>query len=137
MSQARYGGSFALVGGPGIVESHADELKQLPRDEAFTAAEVPVTNARLKRWQHAAVVETVERVPDSEGNTSPGRWTYQLTDPAKSKLDDLLETRDTICPCGHSGVRNEGDHYQCLFDDCDRRFERSELASDGGAGRDD
>lgn len=39
----------------------------------------------------------------------------------------IRDGRTALCPCGHAGLGNHGDHYECGFAGCDGVFTRSEL----------
>lgn len=117
-----------------LIQRHLDFMAELPGpDETFAASDIddPHANA-LTSMERRGIVRQVERerYDNTDAVASDGvkyRWRYRLTPAAARVRDELLADRDTICPCGHGGVRNCGDHYVCLYEPCDRQFERDEL----------
>jgi len=108
---------------------NVDELSLLPRHpETFESVDVPKATFDLVRALLATDAIDVVRETDRRGD--PTWQAYRLSAAASDLIDERLATRDTICPCGHAGVSNRGDHYACGFDLCDRRFERDDLEVD-------
>lgn len=117
-----------------LIQRHLDFMATLPDPPAtFTATAVGDAKGHvLKRLTRRGIVDQVtrERYEDCDDVASDGtkyRWRYRLDPAAARRRDELLADRDTICPCGHGGVRNCGDHYACLYAPCDREFDRDEL----------
>ena len=108
------------------IKQHLDWLAELPRGETFIAADVPDPY----RNEFSALRETpvVERVGKEKYNCwGNDRYQYQLPAWVCEEIGELLADRDTICPCGHSGIRNHGEFYTCAYDDCDEQFSRAEV----------
>jgi hypothetical protein len=137
---SRTGGRFspADAGTRALVTQHADMLVALPAPPAtFAADDVPGANDNMMTittLQRGGAVERVRRetVPieggerrDREDTTQ--RWRWRLADWAAELAAETVAQRDAMCPCGHAGLRNCGDHYQCGVEWCDRRFGRGEL----------
>jgi hypothetical protein len=115
------------------VKSNLDYLLSLPEPPAtFFIADVPVDDrSTFKALYHSDVIERVERHQQHEGSSSYIRNEYRIADWAVDTIDKLTAERETICPCGHGGLSNRGDHFVCGFEGCDERFERAELEVDG------
>lgn len=111
------------------VESNADVVQALPR-ESFTREDVP--DAVADQLIGLRLKGIVARVGTEYRQAATGRSNYEVavfavTDAATEIADRVTETRDALCPCGHAGLRNRGDHYECQADFCAREFERSDL----------
>lgn len=115
-----------------MIRRHADWLATLPRDDDFPRADVPDEyHGDFESLRKTPAIEIV----GEESNTNRAnreRYRYSVADWAVAMLEDTLDERETICPCGHSGMSNCGDHYECSFELCEREFERDELEAGDG-----
>lgn len=75
---------------------------------------------RLQEGNHIDQVGTRETQ-----NTTVG--IYRVEPDIYERAVDHIRARDPICPCGHAGLQNHGDYYQCAYQGCDARFERAEV----------
>lgn len=114
-----------------FVSRHVDELASLPQPpETFTAQAVDEGfRAQFKRYARTNMVE-ICGTESTDGRPSKTRQVYRLTEYTAQQVAQRLEARDAICPCGHSGLRNRGSHYECGYDACDQEFARDELEVD-------
>ena len=99
------------------VRSNADTIVQWPT-EPFHHDDVEEWGM-LRSFAQDGIVATE---PGDDGKT-----TYQLRSKFRQLAEETIEERDAICPCGHAGVSNQGDHYECAFDGCTETFSREEL----------
>lgn len=120
------------------IRQHLDYLRCLPADRRFRKDEIN-DDLPVRRLRNIGAVKTVDEV-EVEYETEGGHHTKQrnvyefaLTREAREVLeaDEDGDKRYTPCPCGHSGLENHGDHFQCGFDLCGQKFDRDELGVDG------
>jgi len=110
-----------------LAETRADVVLSYP-DGEFRASDIRESLRRhLPRLQEAGVAVVVDRYEDAANKFL---HVYRIADRARAAAQRQQETRDSICPCGHSGVQNCGDHYECAFGLCEREFARDELEVD-------
>lgn len=116
-----------------MMSKNVDELACLPRHPGtFRATDVPDSfRGKFRNLTNTALVEVVREEPCRGENDSKTRSVYRFTEWADQKLQSFLENRDTTCPCGHSGILNRGDYYECGFEPCDQEFAREELEVSG------
>lgn len=110
-----------------MIRRHADWLALLPQDEEFPRVEVPDEyHGDFESLRRTPAIEVVgsEENPYRENRE---RYLYELAAWAVEMLEETLEERETVCPCGHSGLQNRGDHYECSFALCEQTFSRDEL----------
>ncbi len=115
-----------------LVRHHQDLLLALFDDRSFDATvrqrERPA--GTKSSWDRLVEHDVLERLRWEEVDDTK-RGVYRLRAECRATLRELVADRDTICPCGHRGVRNLRDGgYTCLFAPCDREFTRDELAID-------
>lgn len=53
---------------------------------------------------------------------------WQINPKVVDVVRATVRNAETILPCGHPGLCNRGDTYQCRLDFCDEEFERSEVS---------
>lgn len=120
------------------IEGRADLVSALPDDE-FLREEVSEelqdkvdslrTNNVLERVD--SVRREAERAVDEDDHESGTCFytlaVFEVNDRAREIAEGVVENRDPMCPCGHAGFRNRGDHFECAADFCTREFDRDEL----------
>lgn len=114
-----------------FVEHRADLINEFP-DGEFYRSDV---RAELREHIHSLISQDVilsvgsKRLDtDSEHVNTYTVARFAVSERAQSIVEDVMDSRtETICPCGHSGVRNCGEWYECSADICDREFARDEL----------
>lgn len=115
--------------------AYADAICAFP-DEQFKRSDLqPPLQSALDDLKETPVIAVVDQVRTCEIIEN----IYEVTSEALEEAESTVATRDPVCPCGHSGLRNQGDHYQCGFRACDDQFDRNELGGpiarpDGGHG---
>lgn len=108
-----------------------DYLSVLPPGQ-FTWSKTRIPDdipVRSLRSNDIVEIETTARVYYGDtGESYHDLRLYRVTDRAA----DLLAEADrfTPCPCGHAGLRNRGDRFECGFDLCDLEFKQSDLEGD-------
>lgn len=110
-----------------LAAEHADELLSLPpRDEEpFTASEFgPKHESILRHFDQTPIIETVRKEHSDRGSW---RYHYKINEQARNIAEQQVETRDPMCPCGHSGFENHGEFYTCGFDLCPNTYARAHL----------
>jgi len=124
-----------------IIQNRADTILQFPDGEFDKEDLDPAPAAQVKYFYHQDVLDVVgqreirltEEIVDENGEsktTEKTRYTvhkYSVNDRAREIAEDVVAQRDPIAPCGHSGVRNCGDHFECCCPVCDETFDRDEL----------
>lgn len=107
-----------------IATADPELLKELPAPpEEFRAKELSYSVRRLvERLANTTAIDATRR-----HYRGTSYHTYVLSSSTYEKIQDKLENYDSYLPCGHSGLRNCGDHYQCCHDGCDRQFGREEV----------
>lgn len=133
-ANARHAPTFQS-GARDLIEADADKLSVIPdgwfypRDD-LTEEVYDATLSLLQRLADRGAIRT-RTVTDSEGNSNDSKWNrhreYRLTDHTRELVDDVLENRDAMLPCGHSGLNNRGDHFECSFELCEKEFQREEI----------
>jgi hypothetical protein len=112
------------------IRANIDLLGYLPDPpEKFHAFDLPKSkHGVLRRMDEDGIIEKVGKESyDHLENTHNDRWAYRIEPWVVEKVRDILNHRDSVCPCGHAGVHNCGDHFECTFDLCDQEFDREEL----------
>lgn len=114
------------------IHDHVDLLAFLPDPpETFHASLLPAkSHGDLRKLCRHGLIEKVGRATYEFSNSRNDRWEYQIARWAVEEIERVVENRDVICPCGHGGMSNRGDYYECGFGLCDREFERDELEVD-------
>lgn len=107
--------------------THADEILAFPEGR-FMRCDLPdALGEYIAEYVESNVISVVGT--ETDGYAKPIN-VYTVEDEAREIARRTADTRDAVCPCGHSGVQNHGQHYQCCFDLCDRTFSRDELEGD-------
>jgi hypothetical protein len=119
----------ALVGGDhAVITANADAVVEgFPEPPGtFRLRDLPQWALSVFRQLHARdlVVATATRV-DPAIQSHYTDW--QVDRDAWAYAKDIREKRTPLCPCGHAGIDNHGDHYECGFVGCDAVFSRSDL----------
>jgi hypothetical protein len=111
------------------IVQYVDLLAELPAPPTnFYAADVP--DACMGTFQalvQDGVIEKVERETYPDADSARWRWRFRVSDRLHELAVEFRETEQTPCPCGHRGIRNRGDYYECRFEPCDREFDRAEI----------
>ena len=112
-----------------ILQSHVDYLHELPSPpETFYASDDPAEgNSTRRRLIEAGIIEKAGHESQEDGDTEYRRNKYCVAMWAHEKVREIVSDRETLCPCGHGGVRNCGEHFECGFALCDQQFDRDEL----------
>ncbi|MFC7134312.1 MULTISPECIES: hypothetical protein [Salinibaculum] len=133
MSQSKGGHPGAPQAGS-VVRNYADLLNWLPDPpETFFMADVPEDYVgTIRSLSHDSVIakEGWEAYDGESMPTENSRRVWKVESWASERAAEIVANRDAICPCGHAGVQNCGDHYACSFEACDQAFERDELEVD-------
>jgi len=110
------------------IRTHADLIYELP-DGRFEAADVDdVTETQIQALRRKQVLDRVaDRHVGKERECSYRVGVFEVDSDAEQLAAEVVEGRDAICPCGHAGIQNCGDHYECLFDGCDETYARDQL----------
>jgi len=124
MSQQHAGG--LPCGHATTAQSFADVIDAFPAGEFRRVDVDPALRDRVTDLSKTPIV----RVVDQERTADGTRNVYRVHDEARRIATRTVAERDAICPCGHSGVVNHGDHFECGFDACDRRFDRASLSQE-------
>lgn len=126
----RQGISFQ-TGTPEIVKAHADQLSVVPDGWIHPREDLDedvhdTVFALLQRLadRRAVKIRTVNDNPNSEYQR---HREYRVTDRTRELVDNVLENRDAMMPCGHSGLNNRGDYFECSFELCDKEFQREDI----------
>jgi len=114
------------------IRINADLLSVLPDPpETFYAADVPGDNrGTIESLYRVGAVEKVGWDSYDEDDRWNDRREYRLRRWANEVVEETIENRDAVCPCGHGGMRNRGDYYECAYEPCDQEFDRDELEVD-------
>lgn len=110
-----------------IAMNRADEILAMPQGRFFSQDLAPQLSQEIRYFKNTAAVEIVDTERTEDGKI---RNIYRVEPQARRVAQQQAETRDAVCPCGHAGVQNHGDHYECCFDLCDRKFTRDQLEVD-------
>ena len=113
----------------GLVLSRSDFIvEELDHDgEPFLKADCPSCRESWFQspWStltNSPALKIVERRADSHNSGH----LYRLHEGVRQRAQERVEKRDSLLPCGHSGLSNlrgqEG--YQCGYEGCGRRFVR-------------
>lgn len=126
----RQGISFQ-AGTPEIVKAHADQLSVVPdgwiyprEDLDEEVHEAVFTLLKRLAGRRAVKTRTVNENPNSKYER---HREYRVTQRTRELVENVLENRDALMPCGHSGMHNHGDYFECSFDLCDREFQREDI----------
>lgn len=114
------------------VKARADLVNAVPR-EPFLREDV--SDGLADKLNELRSQGIIDRVGTEERKAANERSTYDLAefaldDRAREIADDVVSNRDAICPCGHTGLSNCGDHYECTYALCERAFAREDLEAD-------
>lgn len=124
-----------------IIKARADELNLCPDGWFYPRVDLDEENrdavfAIVKRLADRGAIRTrtVHENDDDEGrddNNGGAKWQrhreYRITDRTQEFVNEVLEHRNAILPCGHSGMTNCGDYYECSFELCDKEFSREDI----------
>lgn len=124
-----------LSANPSEIRPHLQWVGVLPdRGTEFLSAEIP-NAVPLDLLRERGIVEQVKTEyryelvdnPDVDGEFEVDgvRHVYEVTDLAAETFAE--REPETVMPCGHTGISNEGAYYTCGFEYCDREFDRDEL----------
>lgn len=85
-------------------------------------------NAELRKFRQSSIVE-ITHIEATRSAATGQKYIeeYRLEPHARDYLRQHIEDRQTLCPCGHAGIENKGDHYVCGFALCEQKFKRSEV----------
>lgn len=118
-----------------MVRNYADLLNWLPDPpETFYMDDLPksfVGEIRSLAQEEVIAKEGWEAYDEEDGRSNNTRRVWQVESWASERAAEIVAARDAVCPCGHAGVQNCGDHYECGFVACDESFARDELEVDG------
>lgn len=112
------------------IDGHSGLIYELP-DGEFLRRDLPepireyVDPLRFREIIHR--VDTQMREGKEGSRHSYRIAVFEVADDAADRAQQLRDERDAICPCGHSGVANRGDHFECRCVACFREFSRDEL----------
>lgn len=111
-----------------LIRSYADEIAAMP-DGPFHAYELEADGVRLafSKLRQTEALQIYQHARDRERKK---RCQWRVHPTAREYAERVSTHRDAICPCGHSGVRNRGDHYRCGAGHCDQEFSREDLEVD-------
>ncbi|WP_340101846.1 hypothetical protein [Salinibaculum salinum] len=116
-----------------LIRNNSDLLNHLPNPpETFVAMDLPEQyHGVVRSLCRVGVIEKVGFVEyEHLDSTNNDRREYRIRDWVPPLVEESIESRDAICPCGHSGFSNCGDHFECQFDLCEQEFDRDELEVD-------
>lgn len=57
---------------------------------------------------------------------------YRVDDRALQAAERIVENREALCPCGHSGFSNQGERIVCNFRWCPNTYAPEDLEVDDG-----
>jgi N6-adenosine-specific RNA methylase IME4/general stress protein YciG len=116
-----------------VIHNKADLILSYPEGRfSYEDLEDEVLQGHIRELYHKNIlVKTGERtVIDSE--FADGRHEertryrvneFRVADAAREEARQVVANRDLEMPCGHSGIQNHGDHYQCSNPICSREFD--------------
>lgn len=114
--------------GAEAIRKYVDWINELPGREdgpwRMSDGDVP-GSLPVKLLRDRDVIEVL--TPPNRPANEEAEW--QVTSFA-AEVADRAE-RYTPCPCGHAGLSNKGEHFECGFDYCDMRFTREQLEVGG------
>jgi len=111
-----------------LAKNRSDRILAYPEGE-FEVGDLPDELQReLPELQAQGIALVVDHFLDAANKQ---RNIYRIASRAREAAREAVDNRDPYCPCGHAGFRNCGDHYECVFDLCEREFARDELEVDG------
>lgn len=115
------------------LRTNLDYIRELPEPPAtFVAADIGYDDRETRKKLLAeGVLKIVGRSGQKEGPTEYRQNEYRVARWAADRIAEMVDGRDSFCPCGHGGFCNRGDYFVCGFEGCDERFERSELETGG------
>jgi len=115
------------------IDGHSGLIHELP-DGEFIREDLPEQiQEYVDTLRRHEVIERVDTVMRDGKGTSRHRYrlaVFEVAEDAAERAQQLRDERDAICPCGHSGVANRGDHFECGCIACFREFSRDELEVD-------
>jgi len=110
-----------------LAVSNADLIAQLPGpDTEWRVGTLDNSPdwlvSKLPALKHGGVLEVVGTAQQSKHHVN----IYRVRRPCYEVVQQTIEDRDPILPCGHSGLSNDRDTtgVVCSFVGCDRRFVR-------------
>lgn len=112
------------------IRARIDWVAHLPKtefrlDDDYDSLEYwdEVGDALIKMLMNNLIVEVVRK---------EDQYVYRITDAARREYDRHVKggNRRIESPCGHGGIRNTTEGYQCNFPPCDRVFTRQEVESE-------
>lgn len=124
--------------GQRLVESHAEYIVERYPDggERFTlsgrVAALPTVdipfNGPHRQLRGAGCIRVVDqrRAPNELGEDKPVN-VYEVPTHVVARAEGYIAGGWTPCPCGHRGLQNYTDGFECGWDGCDRLFDRAEV----------
>jgi hypothetical protein len=73
------------------------------------------------------VLEGVDVIQPGQDSHDYKANRYRVKRPVYEDAKDIVESRDSILPCGHSGFSNQGDKLSCSYEGCHQEFDRNRL----------
>lgn len=104
------------------IRSNADLIVAWP-DGWFTKDDI--ADEAWGQLRSYAQTRAIEVRSNGLPRDAPNR--YRVADHYAEIARETVNERDALCPCGHAGLVNQGEYYECAFDLCDREFAREEL----------
>lgn len=105
-----------------VLQYNRNRLQALPHpDEVWRFANVPWNEATHAQITNTQIVEKAGHL-----RTSDNRHYWKTNPDAYRRLQRLLDKRDHVHSCGHSGLVNLGnDTYTCSLERCTARYDRA------------
>lgn len=103
-----------------MIKGESDILTSLPRGSWRVDEVGPEWTELRGLYANDLIVKTGEVSRDGSSVETVG--VYSVPEHVRELVNRVVRQRESICPCGHSGVRNRGDHYECTSDRCNREF---------------
>jgi hypothetical protein len=113
-----------------LVRENADLLTNLPSpDEWWYSDDVQLPQSKFQEFYSTGLIEHYgdTRVSSENSSDPEHRWRWIVNAVAYERAQKVVETRDSLLPCGHAGLCNTADGYECAFQYCDRVFDREEV----------
>lgn len=117
---------------PGRIKPLLDWLTVLPEaGEEWMRSDIP-DGVPMKQLRNRGLIESTGEAEtirsDGDGRSRWQRNYWTVTEDAQQIFDEA--DRFTPCTCGHAGLHNAGDHFECNFEPCDNRDQEDELDLD-------
>jgi hypothetical protein len=115
-----------------FVKANADLIAHLPEpgDDWMKQSHPWLSSQELKKLQANNALKRTERIHEYETDAERSgdyRWRWETDARLYQRALKVQERRDAFLECGHAGLVNCGDHFECAFEHCDREFDRSEV----------